>query len=208
MIMSICCLYFPLQELVDGGLLDQLSPPTSDLVSVLTQLIVPPTEIDGSLLKKTCAQINKAMEVLNDILLDIVQVIPYSQYARRFSLKMRLFWKLYDNCIPVRIVLYLWFFISHFQRYGGLSSFLGSDCITPSWKMEVWALLEALCCILSLTSIIYDWFLANCQEDWQNTAGVSCDGLSYRLAGSSNIPFCFKVKRRSAEPKGLGFDAS
>lgn len=106
MIMSICCLYFPLQELVDGGLLDQLSPPTSDLVSVLTQLLVPPTEIDGTLLKQTCAQINKAMEVLNDILLDTVQVIPYSQYARRFSLKMRLFWKLYDNCIPVRIVLY------------------------------------------------------------------------------------------------------
>ena len=105
--MSICCLYFPLQELVDGGLLDQLSPPTSDLVSVLTQLLIPPTEIDGSLLKQTCAQINKAMEVLNDILLDTVQVIPYLQYARRFSLKMRLFWKLYDNCIPVRIVLYL-----------------------------------------------------------------------------------------------------
>ena len=90
MIMSICCLYFPLQELVDGGLLDQLSPPTSDLVSVLTQLLVPPTEIDGTLLKQTCAQINKAMEVLNDILLDTVQVIPYSQYARQFSLKMRL----------------------------------------------------------------------------------------------------------------------
>ncbi|XP_027056078.1 protein CIP2A homolog isoform X2 [Pocillopora damicornis] len=53
------------EELVDGGLLDQLSPPTSDLVSVLTQLLVPPTEIDGSLLKQTCAQINKAMEVLN-----------------------------------------------------------------------------------------------------------------------------------------------
>lgn len=204
MIMSICCLYFPLQELVDGGLLDQLSPPTSDLVSVLTQLLVPPTEIDGSLLKQTCAQINKAMEVLNDILLDTVQVIPYSQYARRFSLKMRLFWKLYDNCIPVRIVLYcIYGFSSPIQ-----SSFLGSDCITPSWKMGVWALLEPLCCILSLTSIIYDWFLANCQEDWQNTAGVSCDGLSYRLAGSSNIPFCFKVKHCSAEPKGLGFDAS
>ena len=117
---------------------------------------------------------------------------------------METIWQLYccENCI-VFMVFHL-----PFQRYGGLSSFLGSDCITPSWKMGVWALLEPLCCILSLTSIIYDWFLANCQEDWQNTAGVSCDGLSYRLAGSSNIPCCFKVKHRSAESKGLGFDSS
>ncbi|XP_022780826.1 protein CIP2A homolog [Stylophora pistillata] len=53
------------EELVDGGLLDQLSPCTVDLVSVLTHLLVPPTEIDGSILKQTCAQINKALEVLN-----------------------------------------------------------------------------------------------------------------------------------------------
>jgi len=53
------------EELVDGGLLDQLSPRTSDLIPVLAQLLVPPTEIDGSVLKQKCAQINKALEVLS-----------------------------------------------------------------------------------------------------------------------------------------------
>ncbi|KAJ7379243.1 hypothetical protein OS493_017752 [Desmophyllum pertusum] len=56
------------EELVDGGLLDQLSPRTSDLVPVLTQLLIPPTEIDGAILKQKCAQVNKALEVLSDIL--------------------------------------------------------------------------------------------------------------------------------------------
>ena len=60
-----CCLH---QELVDGDLLNQLSPRTCDLVPVLTQLLIPPTEIDGAVLKQKCAQINKALEVLNDIL--------------------------------------------------------------------------------------------------------------------------------------------
>jgi len=60
---------FVVQELVDGGLLEQLSPRTSDLVPVLTQLLIPPTEIDGTILKQKCAQINKALEVLSDILL-------------------------------------------------------------------------------------------------------------------------------------------
>lgn len=60
-----CCLH---QELIDGGLLNQLSPRTCDLVPVLTQLLVPPTEIDGAVLKQKCAQINKALEVLSDIL--------------------------------------------------------------------------------------------------------------------------------------------
>ena len=60
---------FVVQELVDGGLLEQLSPRTSDLIPVLTQLLIPPTEIDGTILKQKCAQINKALEVLSDILL-------------------------------------------------------------------------------------------------------------------------------------------
>lgn len=60
---------FVFQELVDGGLLEQLSPRTSFLIPVLTQLLIPPTEIDGTILKQKCAQINKALEVLSDILL-------------------------------------------------------------------------------------------------------------------------------------------
>lgn len=60
---------FVVQELVDGGLLEQLSPRTSDLIPVLTQLLIPPTEIDGTVLKQKCAQVNKALEVLSDILL-------------------------------------------------------------------------------------------------------------------------------------------
>lgn len=60
---------FVVQELVDGGLLEQLSPRTSGLIPVLTQLLIPPTEIDGTILKQKCAQINKALEVLSDILL-------------------------------------------------------------------------------------------------------------------------------------------
>ena len=67
----ICCLY---QELVDGGLLDQLSPRTKDLVPVLTQILKPPTEIDGAVLKQKCAQTNKALEVLSDILKNNVQL--------------------------------------------------------------------------------------------------------------------------------------
>ena len=63
-----CCCYF-YKELVDGGLLGQLSPQTSDLIPVLTQVLIPPTEIDGTILKQKCAQINKALEVLSDILL-------------------------------------------------------------------------------------------------------------------------------------------
>ncbi|CAH3043208.1 unnamed protein product [Porites lobata] len=50
------------EELVDGGLLEQLSPRTSYLIPVLTQLLIPPTEIDGTILKQKCAQINKALE--------------------------------------------------------------------------------------------------------------------------------------------------
>ena len=60
------------QELVDGGLLGQLSPRTSDLIPILTQLLIPPTEIDGTVLKQKCAQINKALEVLSDILVVLI----------------------------------------------------------------------------------------------------------------------------------------
>lgn len=67
-----CCLH---QELVDGGLLNQLSPRTCDLVPVLTQLLIPPTEIDGAVLKQKCAQINKALEVLSDILVNLNRCI-------------------------------------------------------------------------------------------------------------------------------------
>ena len=56
------------QELVDGGLLSQLSPRTSDLISVLTTLLIPPMEIDGTILRQKCTQINKALEVLSGIL--------------------------------------------------------------------------------------------------------------------------------------------
>ena len=67
---------FVVQELVDGGLLEQLSPRTSDLIPVLTQLLIPPTEIDGTILKQKCAQMNKALEVLSDILLlEVMDVV-------------------------------------------------------------------------------------------------------------------------------------
>ncbi|XP_074613609.1 protein CIP2A-like isoform X1 [Acropora palmata] len=58
------------EELVDGGLMNQLSPPTSDLISVLTQLLIPPAEVDGTILGQKCAQINKALEVLSVLCLD------------------------------------------------------------------------------------------------------------------------------------------
>jgi len=79
------------EELVDGGLLNQLSPRTCDLVPVLTQLLIPPTEIDGAVLKQKCAQINKALEVLSvlcfdDSLKSIVLV----------NLKLDCWWKLLE----------------------------------------------------------------------------------------------------------------
>ena len=64
-LLNFVCLF---QELVDGGLMNQLSPPASDLISVLTQLLIPPAEVDGTILGQKCAQINKALEVLTGIL--------------------------------------------------------------------------------------------------------------------------------------------
>ncbi|XP_015747548.1 PREDICTED: protein CIP2A homolog [Acropora digitifera] len=58
------------EELVDGGLMNQLAPPASDLISVLTQLLIPPAEVDGTILGQKCAQINKALEVLSVLCLD------------------------------------------------------------------------------------------------------------------------------------------
>ena len=67
-LLNFVCLLVVFQELVDGGLMNQLSPPTSDLISVLTQLLIPPAEVDGTILGQKCAQINKALEVLSGIL--------------------------------------------------------------------------------------------------------------------------------------------
>ena len=67
-LLNFVCLLVVCQELVDGGLMNQLSPPTSDLISVLTQLLIPPAEVDGTILGQKCAQINKALEVLSGIL--------------------------------------------------------------------------------------------------------------------------------------------
>ena len=67
-LLNFVCLGVVFQELVDGGLMNQLSPPTSDLISVLTQLLIPPTEVDGTILGQKCTQINKALEVLSGIL--------------------------------------------------------------------------------------------------------------------------------------------
>ena len=66
--LNFVCLLVVFQELVDGGLMNQLSPPASDLISVLTQLLIPPAEVDGTILGQKCAQINKALEVLTGIL--------------------------------------------------------------------------------------------------------------------------------------------
>ena len=74
------CLLVVFQELVDGGLMNQLSPPTSDLISVLTQLLVPPAEVDGTILGQKCAQINKALEVLTGILFHSSFFLSYLQY--------------------------------------------------------------------------------------------------------------------------------
>ena len=76
--MLICYCCYLHQELVDGGLLNQLSPRTCDLVPVLTQLLIPPTEIDGAVLKQKCAQINKALEVLSDILVNLNRCTLYN----------------------------------------------------------------------------------------------------------------------------------
>lgn len=79
------------EELVDGGLLNQLSPRTCDLVPVLTQLLVPPTEIDGAVLKQKCAQINKALEVLSVLCFeDSLKSIVLGQ------LKLDYWWKLLE----------------------------------------------------------------------------------------------------------------
>lgn len=67
-LLNFVCLLVVFQELVDGGLMNQLSPPTSDLISVLTQLLIPPAEVDGTIFGQKCAQINKALEVLTGIL--------------------------------------------------------------------------------------------------------------------------------------------
>ncbi|XP_020608819.1 protein CIP2A homolog [Orbicella faveolata] len=79
------------EELVDGGLLNQLSPRTCDLVPVLTQLLIPPTEIDGAVLKQKCAQINKALEVLSVLCFeDSLKNIVLGQ------LKLDYWWKLLE----------------------------------------------------------------------------------------------------------------
>ena len=69
-----------LQELVDSGLVHQLPARTSELVSVLMQLLSPPREIDGAVLKQKCIQINKSLDVLNDIL-----VMHFLEHYSRFA---------------------------------------------------------------------------------------------------------------------------
>ena len=79
-LLNFVCLLVVFQELVDGGLMNQLSPPASDLISVLTQLLIPPAEVDGTILGQKCAQINKALEVLSGILFHSFFYLSYLQY--------------------------------------------------------------------------------------------------------------------------------
>lgn len=90
------------EELVDGGLLSQLSPRTSDLISVLTTLLIPPMEIDGTILRQKCTQINKALEVLSVLCFDdsLKSVVME-------NLQLDYWWKLLEyqyqhNCISTR----------------------------------------------------------------------------------------------------------
>ena len=79
-LLNFVCLLVVFQELVDGGLMNQLSPPASDLISVLTQLLIPPAEVDGTILGQKCAQINKALEVLSGILFHSFFFLSYFQF--------------------------------------------------------------------------------------------------------------------------------
>lgn len=77
-LLNFVCLLVVFQELVDGGLMNQLAPPASDLISVLTQLLIPPAEVDGTILGQKFAQINKALEVLSGILFNSFFSCPIS----------------------------------------------------------------------------------------------------------------------------------
>ena len=62
-IFSIYC-----QELIDSNLKKKVSTRVAVIAPFLMELLTPPREIDGSILKTRCARISKSLDVLSDIL--------------------------------------------------------------------------------------------------------------------------------------------